>query len=174
MWVVDTGATCNVGPSLEGCSDIQYLNEKTMIGNGHSLQIKAKATFHGVVKGKDGKSTKVKMQNYAYVPNVEEFLFSVTHAKKMGMKFFDEGETISLRKGSYKLLFDLIFPKGSSFQMCISILPSDEVTNITKEGSPANQTKKKEEKTQVLDEETYHENSCHPSTELTLSTARSS
>ena len=62
MWVTDTGATCNMRPSLDGCSDIQCVDEKTAIGYGHSLQIKARTTFHGVVKGKDGKETRLKLK----------------------------------------------------------------------------------------------------------------
>ena len=101
MFVADTGATCHMGPTIEGCTDIVYVNQSTTVGDGRELNIKARGTFHGILKTKDGKETKVKIKNYAYIPNLDEWLFSVTYAKKMGICIIDEGEAISLKKGQH-------------------------------------------------------------------------
>ena len=33
LWVGDSGSTCTMGPSLDGCSNIVEVEEKTVIGN---------------------------------------------------------------------------------------------------------------------------------------------
>ena len=47
-WIADSGATCHMGPSLEGCTYIMYVNDKVIVGNGEKSVCKARATFNGV------------------------------------------------------------------------------------------------------------------------------
>ena len=47
-WISDSGATCRMGPSLEGYMDIVYMNDKVIVGNGEKSVCKARATFNGV------------------------------------------------------------------------------------------------------------------------------
>jgi len=83
-------------------------------------------------------SKKIRLSNYAYVPNLEKFLFIITYAKKQGMKIQDEGKTISLIKSNVKILFDHVVSKGLSFQMCVKIVPNSienttsSIENLTK------------------------------------------
>ena len=164
MFVADMGATCTMGPTIEGCTDITYVNQSTIVGDGGELQMKARSTFHGILKGKDGSEKKVKIKNYAFIPTLDEWLYSVTYAKKMGMKISDEGSTISLIKGKNKVKFDYVFDKGSSFQMCAHIVPNQEYCESNKEEAMNSKI--------IMDEEELHEKIGHPSTELTLSTAK--
>ena len=55
LWTGDSGATCHISPSLDGCSDIRYVNKNITIGDGSGVVIKARATFRGVMMTKDGK-----------------------------------------------------------------------------------------------------------------------
>ena len=32
-WIVDSGATCRLRPSLDGCTDIVYVNDWVIVGN---------------------------------------------------------------------------------------------------------------------------------------------
>jgi len=125
LWVGDLGTTCHMGPTLKGCKHIVFVNEQTIIGDGHQVTIKARATFVGyMVEKATGSKKKVRLSNHAYVPNSDEFLFSITYAKKQGMKIQVEGKTISLIKENAKILFDHMVSKGSSFQMCVKIVPN--------------------------------------------------
>ena len=54
LWVGDTGATCHMGPSLAGCTDIKYVTEKVTVGDNRTANIKARATFHSTIIGKEG------------------------------------------------------------------------------------------------------------------------
>ena len=54
-WIADSGATCHMGPSLEGCMDIVYVNENVLVGNGVNSVRHACATFNNVAIFKNGK-----------------------------------------------------------------------------------------------------------------------
>ena len=47
-WIVDSRATCHMGPSLGGCTDIVYVNDRVIVGNDAKSVCKACATFNGV------------------------------------------------------------------------------------------------------------------------------
>ena len=59
-----------MGPSLEGCTDIVYVNNKVIVGNGKKSVCKARATFNGVAIKKMGKRGKLRLRNF----------FSITYA----------------------------------------------------------------------------------------------
>ena len=47
-WIADSGATFHMGPSLDGCTDMVYVNDRVIVENGAKLVCKARATFNGV------------------------------------------------------------------------------------------------------------------------------
>ena len=51
-WIYDSAATCHMGPSLEGCRNIKYVNDRVTVGNESRAVCKARATFNGVVVSK--------------------------------------------------------------------------------------------------------------------------
>jgi len=67
LWVGDSGATCHIGPSLKGCTNVKFVDEETTVGNGKPVQTKARAMFHGHIKvKKTGEMKKIKIENFAY------------------------------------------------------------------------------------------------------------
>ena len=61
-WIEDSGATCHMGPSLEGCTDIVYVREKIIVGNGGKSVCKAHTTFNGVAILKMAKQGKLRLR----------------------------------------------------------------------------------------------------------------
>ena len=47
-WIADSGATCHMGPSLDGCKYVVYVKDKVIVRNGAKSVCKARATFNGV------------------------------------------------------------------------------------------------------------------------------
>ena len=79
-----------MGPSLDGCTDIVYVNDWVIVGNGKKSVCKARATFNGVAFLKNGKERKITIKNYAYVPDLTDYLFSITYALQNDFHFMDE------------------------------------------------------------------------------------
>ena len=76
-WIADLGATCHMGPSLDGCTDIVYVNDRVIVVNEQKSVCKERATFNGVAFLKNGKERKIVINNYVYVPNLTDYLFSI-------------------------------------------------------------------------------------------------
>ena len=47
-WIADLGATCHMGPSLDGCTDIVYVNDRVIVRIDAKSVCKACATSNGV------------------------------------------------------------------------------------------------------------------------------
>ena len=123
-----------MGPSLAGCTNIKYVNDRVTVGNGSRAVCKARATFKGVVVTKEGKTRNITVENFAYVPELTDYLFSGTYVLQKGLHLRDKDKTMVLFKDKLIIKFDRILKKGSSFIMCLKIIPKkSERVNVTEE-----------------------------------------
>ena len=127
MFVADTGATCTMGPTIEGCTDVIYVDQNTTVWDDQELKIKAKGNFHGILKEKDRSEKKFKIKNYAFIPTLDEWMYSVIYAKKMGIKIMDEGATISLIKGKTKIKFDHVLTRFPHSKCVPTLYPTRNI-----------------------------------------------
>ena len=185
-WIYDSAATCHMGPSLDGCTNIVYVNDRVTVGNGSRAVCKARATFKGTVVTKEGKTRNITIDNFAYVPELTDYLFSGTFALQKGFHVRDEDNTVVLFKDKVTIKFDRIVKKGSSFIMCLKVLPKkSEKANISgekkveevKSGTTTEAIKKSKEANELLTSKKasyseYHGKLGHPSHELTTATAK--
>ena len=113
---------------------------------------------------KNGKERKITIKNFAYVPDLTEYLFSITYALQNDFNLMDEEKTMVLYKNKTRIKFDRVVKKGLSFMMCLKIIPDklDQVNIGTEEA--------KEKK--AVDFMEYHERLGDPSEELTIATAK--
>ena len=134
LWIADTGATCNMGPSLVGCTNIRRVNEDVKIGDGSNVGIRARATFRGQIINSKGKKRTIVLENYGWASGLDQYLLSVTYAMKKGFtlcEFETNGHrSVKLVKGKTKIEFDRINPKGSSYQMMLKVLADSAVENV--------------------------------------------
>ena len=68
-----------MGPLLDGCTDIVYVNDRVIVGNGKKSVCKARATFKGLAFLKNRKERKITIKNYVYVPDLREYFFRITY-----------------------------------------------------------------------------------------------
>ena len=61
---------------------------------------------------KNGKERKITIKNFTYVPNLTEYLFSITYDLKNDFHFMDKDKTIVLYKNKIKIKFDRVVNKG--------------------------------------------------------------
>ena len=119
---------------MAGCTNIKYVNDRVTVVNGSQAVCKTRATFKGVVVTKEGKTRNITIKNFDYVPELTDYLFSGTYALQKGLHVRDEDNTMVLFKDKLKIKFDRIVKKGSSFIMCLKILPNkSERVNVTEE-----------------------------------------
>jgi hypothetical protein len=184
-WIYDTAATCHMGPSLEGCTNIVYVNNRVTVGKGSRAVCKARATFKGTVVTKEGKTKRITIENFAYVPELTDYLFSGTFAIQKGFHVRDEDNTVVLFKDKTTIKFDRIVKKGSSYIMCLNVLPNKlEKANVSGEkkvkkvkSDTTTEVKTPKQANELLtlkkaSYSEYHGKLGHPSHELTVSTAK--
>ena len=87
-----------------------------------------------MVVSKEGKTQNIEIENFVYVPEVTDYLFSGTYALQKGLHVREGEKTMVLFKERITIKFYRIVKKGSSFIMCLKILPNkSERVNITEE-----------------------------------------
>ena len=115
-----------------------------------------KGTFKGMVKQKDGKLVKVKIDEVYYVPNIATNLFSITKALSSNAKISSQGETIEIKKNNWKLNFERKINSKNGYVPGVEIIPEYKIeTTSTKDASYA----------------TVHAILIHTSEEITKNTA---
>ena len=85
-----------MGPSLDGCTHMVYVNEKVFVGNCEKSVCKTRTTFNGVVILKNGKEMKIRIKNYAYALDLTDYLLSITYALQNDFHFMNEDKTMVL------------------------------------------------------------------------------
>ena len=81
---------------------------------------------------KEGKTKNITIENFAYVLELTDYLSSGTYMLQKGIHVRDEENTMVLFKDKLTIKFDRIVEKGSSFIMCLKILPNkSERVNVT-------------------------------------------
>ena len=153
LWVGDTGATCHMGPSLKGCTDIVRVSESVTVGDNGAVQIKARATFHGKIVKKDGTTQHIKLKNYGWAPKLGRPLYSIPYTMLKGFVLSGKNKNIWLSKGTTRVEFDHILNTGSSHLNCIEIIPVDvkDVSENKEKAKTGGWMRSGEQLLQVLD-----------------------
>ena len=75
-----------------------------------------------MVISKEGETRNITIENFAYIPELTDYLFSGTYALQKGLHMRNEDKTMVLFKDKLTIKFDQIVNKRSSFIMCLKIL----------------------------------------------------
>ena len=84
------------GTESRGLHEHRVCKQKIIVVNGVKLVCHARATFNGVAIFKNGKERKITIKNFTYVPELTEYLFSITYALQEDFHVMDEDKTLVL------------------------------------------------------------------------------
>ena len=157
MWIGNTGASTHMKNTMEGLYDLREENTTVHIGNGKSLNSTMIGTLKATVQQLDGTTIDVKLNNVVYVPELSINLLSITKAIENGFQVSNEGNIMSLTKGSMTIKFDKIQKTKNGF--CPGIIMK---TKLTQESAYI---------AQIMTYTEGHQKLGHPGEELTKATA---
>jgi hypothetical protein len=108
IWICDSGASGHYSMSMEGMFNIRDIDEKVTVGNGNIMVATKVGSLRRQVIQLDGSKLDIEINEVKYLPDLCANLFSVNKALKNGFKLSNDGENISLTKGSACITFDII------------------------------------------------------------------
>jgi len=95
---------------MEGMFNIRDIEEKVTVGNGSKMMATKVGSLRRRVIQVNGSTLDITINEVKYLPDLCANLFSVNKAIKNGFELSNEGENISLTKGSASITFDRIKP----------------------------------------------------------------
>jgi len=123
VWVGDSGATSHITNDDTGLYDVQVIDNPITVGDGREVTATKIGKLDMFVKQKDGKSTKVVMQEVQFVPDFQFKLFSLTAAMKNGCNISNDGMQLIVKKNGATIVFDHIMKKRSGFLLGVELVP---------------------------------------------------
>jgi hypothetical protein len=91
---------------MNGMFHVQDIDEKVTVGNGNKMVATKVGSLRCHVIQLDGSTLDIVINEVKYLPELCANLFSVKKAIKNGFNLSNEGESISLTKGSSSITFD--------------------------------------------------------------------
>ena len=140
-WIIDSGATCHMSNCEEMFSKLKKLEEpiNVHVGDGHPLKGVGKGSVKMTVTIPSGATSKIKLRNVLFVPELSYNLFSVSSAVKSGkLVMFNEDECQIMDEASKIIM--TANKKGNLFYLNLSQMtePSikgdgdNEIVNLNK------------------------------------------
>ena len=108
LFIADSGASVHLTGSLKGMTNLRDLkNDEVTVGDGNSITAEKIGDKRTTILQEDGKERDVVLHGCKYVPKLGPFnLFSLTNSIDKGFELGNEGRSITIRKGDFKLKFD--------------------------------------------------------------------
>jgi hypothetical protein len=108
VWILDSGASCHYGQSMEGLADVKDINESIKIGNGGAMRACKIGNLNCEVTQLDERKVVVSLKNVKFVPGICSNLFSLNKALMNGFTLANYGVIVSLTKKHVTLKFDVL------------------------------------------------------------------
>ena len=129
LWIADSGATLHATNSLSGMFDIKPCKVNIQVGDGKIIVSSQKGKKHLEVKQPNNKNTRVILQEVHYVPDLMCNLFSLTCAMSNGAEISSKGLELTIKKGSFKIIFDQVIKSAYGHLLAIKALPISKNDN---------------------------------------------
>ena len=106
-------------------------NDEVTVGDGNSITAEKIGDKRITILQEDGKERNVVLHGCKYVPKLGPFsLFSLTNSIEKGYDLGNEGRSITIRKGNFKLTFDRIIKTKSGYVCGIATKPRIEDDDV--------------------------------------------
>jgi hypothetical protein len=146
FWICGSGSSSHYCMTTEGMFNLQDIDEKITIGNGKKMLATKVGSLRRRVVQVDGSTLEIVISEVKYLPDLCANLFIMNKALKNGYKLSDEGDNISLTKGSAFIFFDIIIKsldgtvsrikmvslESSTAFVTQNILESNKIINVNK------------------------------------------
>jgi hypothetical protein len=129
--------------------NLQDINEKITIGNGEKMLATKVGSLRRCVIQVDGTTLDIVISEVKYLPDLCANLFGMNKALKNGFKLSNDGENISLSKGSACITFDRIIKSLDG------TVPGIKMVSI--ESPSAYVTQNKTDSSKAIDMNKFHE-----------------
>jgi hypothetical protein len=114
--------------STDGMFNLKDINEKITVGNGEKMLATKVGSIRRCVIQVDGFTLDIVISEVKYLPDLCDNLFSMNRSLNNGFKLSNEGENISLTKGSASITFDGIIKSSDGTVSGIKMVSLDSST----------------------------------------------
>ena len=123
-FIADSGASCHLIGSDEGMVDWEPIDDDIIIGDGKSIKAVKVGKVRMTLKQQDGLDRVIMLTDVKYVPELGPYnLFSINQALSKGFQLGNEGRTITLTKGDFKMAFDKVIETKTNWLAGVEMIP---------------------------------------------------
>ena len=132
IWIGDTGVSSHMTHLKEGMTNMRPRMLWIIFGNGQRLQRMHIGDKHGVAVQREGKCTKISIQNVKYVPDLFYNLFGIPTALKNGCILEGSKNKLVIKKDAKEYIFDRKIKSGKGMLFGIKIKTNSRNKEIIK------------------------------------------